>query len=64
MEYRFTRMYRGYEVGTSVPKDYTPGVIDALLRRGIIELVKNIDAPPMDKMIKRTPKRKCLTPRN
>jgi hypothetical protein len=54
MEYKFARVYRGYEIGASVPKDYTPGIIDLLLRRGIVEPVtKAILAPPKNKMVKR-----------
>jgi hypothetical protein len=53
MDYRFAKVYRGNDVGAPVPKDYTAGVIDALLQRGIIEVVKAILEPPKNKMVKR-----------
>jgi hypothetical protein len=43
MSYRFKKVYRGYDIGHEVPKDYTPGIIDALLQRGIVELIRTIE---------------------
>ena len=59
-KYQFKRMYRNYNAGDPVPETFTPGVVDALLQRGVIcacvevaetvpSAAKTIDYPPADK---------------
>lgn len=55
MKYRFKRLHLNFNPGDPVPETYSPGVVDALLMRGLIgpvtsaEPAKAIAAPPANK---------------
>lgn len=64
MTYRFTRNHRGQLAGDPVPAGWDWGIVNGLLRRGIVEeagepevVTAAIDAPPADKSMSSSPAR-------